>query len=89
MRSIDYAASEARYLTILRDLKIKYLKKAEAKLVSDLIKPKKLSIANKNLPAYVSAHSRSLLDYNITTKSLCKETLVAEVPFNTDHLITI
>ena len=89
LKGIDYAASEARDVTILGDFNINYLNKHEAKFLSDSIKPYNLSITNKSIPTYNSKNSQSILDNIIATKSLCKETIVAEPPINTDHLITM
>ena len=71
LKGIDYAASEARDVSILGDFNINYLNKHEAKVLSDSIKPYNLSITNKSIPTYNSKNSQSILDNIITTKSLC------------------
>ena len=86
LKGIDYAASEARDVTILGDFNRNYLNKHEAKFLSDSIKPYNLSITNKSIPTYNSKNSQPILDNIITTKSFCKETIEAEPPINTDHL---
>ena len=72
LKGIDYAASEARDVTILGDFNINYLNKHEAKFLSDSIKPYNLSITNKSIPTYNSKNSQSILDNIIATKSFCK-----------------